>query len=150
MKTARRSDQTQSSRRSDRRGLRQRGRDEIVSITPRVTPRGSLTGKIRFNAAVMTHEASAKARYARLFYSRTSRAIAVRLDVEPVTGYRITPAGNAGVIGTVGGFLDHFGLDPMKISGEYRTQRFRARDVGIDLDGEVLVIDLAKPVMRKR
>lgn len=96
----------------------------------------------------------ADARYAQLFYSRQDRVIAIRIGKRragrPVSSFMITLNRRSGsaVISSTAGFFQHFDLDPGQYVGRYVPRQVAAREVGIDHDGDVFVLDLKQPLRK--
>jgi hypothetical protein len=92
--------------------------------------------------------------YAQLFYSRQDRAIVIRIGKRragrPVSGFMITSNRRSGsaLIASTAGFFQYFDLDPEQYVGHYVPRQVPAREVGIDHDGDVFVIDLDRRTSR--
>lgn len=93
-------------------------------------------------------------RYAQLFYSRRGQTIAVGIDRDrpgpAVSRFVVTPHRRSGsaTIASAGAFFEHFDLDPEQYVGRYVPRKIPARDIGIDQDGDVFVIDLNQHIAR--
>lgn len=96
------------------------------------------------------------ARYAQLFYSRQDRAIAIRIGKHQsgrmASSFMITSnhRSRSALIFSTGGFFGHFDLDPKQCVGRYVPRKVLARDIGIDQDGDVFVLDLKQPIRKGR